>query len=323
MNLDFSLNLDANTKSNKLNTDTIYDTIIIGAGPAGLSAALYGKRKGLNIGIIADRIGGQALDTTSVENYLGFKTLSGEKLVQNFENHLSEYDISMSSDTLVTSINNKDIKEITTNDNKLYKSKTIIIATGSKPRMLNIPGEKEYFGKGVAYCAICDGPLFAGKNVIIAGGGNSAVEAAIDLSKIASTVKLVHRSNLRADKILVDKLKALKNVEVYLQTQILSVHGETFMTHVKVLDKKKNRELEIKSDGLFVEIGYLPNSEIFKDLVKMSENGEIIINSKTETNAKGIYAAGDVANVPYKQIIIATAEGAKAALSANDYINKL
>lgn len=321
MNLDF--NLDTSKKNNTLNTETIYDTIIIGAGPAGLSAALYGKRKGLNIGIIADRIGGQALDTTSVENYLGFNSLSGEKLIQNFENHLSEYDIPISTDTLVASIKNNYIKEITTNNNKIYKSKSIIIATGSKPRMLNIPGEKEYFGKGVAYCAICDGPLFADKNVIVAGGGNSAVEAAIDVSKIASNVKLIHRSNLRADKILIDKLNKLENVEVYLQTQILSVHGETFMTHVKVLNKKENRELEIKSDGLFVEIGYLPNSEVFKDLVKMSENGEIIINSKTETNAKGIYAAGDVANVPYKQIIIATAEGAKAALSANDYINKL
>jgi alkyl hydroperoxide reductase subunit F len=323
MSLDFSLSFSTEEKGNQLDTATVYDTIIIGGGPAGLNAALYAKRKGMNIGIIANRIGGQVLDTSSVENYLGFNSLTGEELMQKFEKHVKEYKVAMTTDVLVKSITNGNIKKINVSNGKIYQAKSIIIATGSKPRMLNVPGEKEYLGKGVAYCAICDGPLFAGKNVIITGGGNSAVEAAIDIAKIANTVKLVHRSEFRADKVLVEKLYSLKNVEIYLQTQIQEIYGEMLMTHITALDKKENKEITIKADGLFVEIGYLPKSEIFEGLVEMNEKKEIIVNNKAETNIEGIYASGDVTDVPYKQIIISTADGAKAALSANDYVNKL
>lgn len=323
MSLDFSLSFSTEDKGNQLDTATVYDTIIIGGGPAGLNAALYAKRKGMNIGIIANRIGGQVLDTSSVENYLGFNSLTGEELMRKFEKHVKEYEVAMTTDVLVKSIINGNIKKINVSNGKIYQTKSIIIATGSKPRMLNVPGEKEYLGKGVAYCAICDGPLFAGKDVIITGGGNSAVEAAIDIAKIANTVKLVHRSEFRADKVLVEKLYSLKNVEIYLQTQIQEIHGEMLMTHITALDKKENKELTIKADGLFVEIGYLPKSEIFEGLVEMNEKKEIIVNNKAETNIEGIYASGDVTDVPYKQIIISTADGAKAALSANDYVNKL
>ncbi len=323
MSLDFSLSFSTEEKGNQLDTATVYDTIIIGGGPAGLNAALYAKRKGMNIGIIANRIGGQVLDTSSVENYLGFNSLAGEELMQKFEKHVKEYEVAMTTDVLVKSITNGNIKKINVSNGKIYQAKSIIIATGSKPRMLNVPGEKEYLGKGVAYCAICDGPLFAGKDVIITGGGNSAVEAAIDIAKIANTVKLVHRSEFRADKVLVEKLYSLKNVEIYLQTQIQEIYGEMLMTHITALDKKENKEITIKADGLFVEIGYLPKSEIFEGLVEMNEKKEIIVNNKAETNIEGIYASGDVTDVPYKQIIISTADGAKAALSANDYVNKL
>ncbi|MCK5764241.1 MAG: FAD-dependent oxidoreductase [Clostridiales bacterium] len=323
MSLDFSLSFSTEDKGNKLDPATVYDTIIIGGGPAGLNAALYAKRKGMNIGIIANRIGGQVLDTSSVENYLGFNSLSGEELMQKFEKHVKEYKVATTTDVLVKSITNGNIKKINVSNGKIYQTKSIIIATGSKPRMLNVPGEKEYLGKGVAYCAICDGPLFAGKDVIITGGGNSAVEAAIDIAKIANTVKLVHRSEFRADKVLVEKLYSLKNVEIYLQTQIQEIYGEMLMTHITALDKKENKEITINADGLFVEIGYLPKSEIFEGLVEMNEKKEIIVNNKAETSAKGIYASGDVTDVPYKQIIISTADGAKAALSANDYVNKL
>lgn len=323
MSLDFSLNLNAEEKSNRLDPSFVYDTLIIGGGPAGLSAALYAKRKGLEVGIIADRIGGQVLDTSSVENYLGFNFLSGEEMMHNFENHVKEYKVPMAIETLVKSVEDGKIKKLIANDGKTYQTKSIIIATGSKPRKLGVPGEKEYLGKGVAYCAICDGPLFAERDVIVAGGGNSAVEAAIDLAKIVNKVMLVHRSDFRADQILIDKLNTLENVEIHTQTQILSVHGEMLLTHVEALDKKENKKVEFKTDGLFVEIGYLPKSELFTDLLELNERGEIIINDRTETSVKGIYAAGDVANVPYKQIIISAAEGAKAALSANDYVNKL
>ncbi|MBN2260047.1 MAG: FAD-dependent oxidoreductase [Clostridiales bacterium] len=323
MGLDFSLSFSAEEMSNKLDTNTIYDTIIIGGGPAGLNAALYAKRKGLNVGIIADRIGGQVLDTSSVENYLGYKYLTGEELMHKFEEHVKEYKVPITSDVLVKEVINNEVKEIIASNGKTYKAKTIIVSTGSKPRMLNVPGEKEYLGRGVAYCAICDGPLFAERDVIVTGGGNSAVEAAIDLAKIANKVMLVHRSDFRADKILVDKLYGLKNVEVYLQTQIKEIFGEMLMTHIVALDKKSNKEIEIKADGLFVEIGYLPKSEIFENLLALNDKKEIIVNNKAETNVEGIYAAGDITDVAYKQIIISAAEGAKAALSANDYINKL
>ena len=323
MSLDFSLSFSTEEKGNQLDAATVYDTIIIGGGPAGLNAALYAKRKGMNIGIIANRIGGQVLDTSSVENYLGFNSMSGEELMQKFEKHVKEYKVAMTTDVLVKSITNENIKKINVSNGKIYQAKSIIIATGSKPRMLNVPGEKEYLGKGVAYCAICDGPLFAEKDVIITGGGNSAVEAAIDIAKIANTVKLVHRSEFRADKVLLDKLYSLENVEIHLQTQIQEIHGEMLMTHITALDKKENKEIAIKADGLFVEIGYLPKSEIFEGLVEMNEKKEIIVNNKAETSTKGIYASGDVTDVPYKQIIISAADGAKAALSANDYVNKL
>ncbi|MEA3423807.1 MAG: FAD-dependent oxidoreductase [Bacillota bacterium] len=323
MSLDFSLSFSTEEKGTQLDAAVIYDTIIIGGGPAGLNAALYAKRKGMNIGIIAGRIGGQVLDTSSVENYMGFNSLAGEELMQKFEKHLKEYEVPMITDVLVKSIANETIKKITVSNGKVYQTKTIIIATGSKPRMLGVPGEKEYLGKGVAYCAICDGPLFAGKDVIITGGGNSAVEAVIDIAKIANTVKLVHRSEFRADKVLIEKLYSLKNVEIYLQTQIQEIHGEMLLTHITALDKKENKVITIKTDGLFVEIGYLPKSEIFEGLVEMNEKKEIIVNNKAETSVEGIYASGDVTDVPYKQIIISTADGAKAALSANDYVNKL
>jgi alkyl hydroperoxide reductase subunit F len=324
MGMDFNLSFGSKIKDNQLDKETIYDTLIIGGGPAGLNAALYAKRKGLNVGIIADHIGGQVMDTSSVENYLGFKSLHGQELMAKFEEHINEYKIPTTTNALVSSvINGKDYKEITSENGNTYRAKSVILATGSKPRMLNIPGEKEYIGKGVAYCAICDGPLFEGLDVIVAGGGNSAVEAAIDLAKIASLVKIVHRSNFRADQVLIDRLMSLDNVEIYLQTEIKEVGGERLLTHVLALDKNEGKEIEVAANGLFVEIGYLPKSDVFEGLVQMNDRKEIIVNRRAETNVGGIFAAGDVTDGSYKQIIISAAEGAAAALSANDYINKL
>jgi len=321
MSFELSLNIGA-TKSKKVETNNLYDTLIVGGGPAGLNAALYAKRKGLDVGILTEKIGGQVLDTFVVENYLGFKNISGEGLMQEFEQQIKEYDIPITEEVKVVGIKNEEYKELIINNGDTYKAKTIILATGTVPRMLNVPGEKQFYGKGVSYCAICDSSLYVQKEVIIAGGGNAAIGAAIDLSRIASKVKVVHRSEFRADKILLDKLNKLNNVEIYLQTSILEIKGQNKMTHIVALDKKSNKNIEIEAEGLFIEIGHIPKTEFVKEVIKLDNKNEIIVNSKAETSEQGIYAAGDVANVDYKQIIIAAAEGAKAALSANEYINK-
>jgi NADH-dependent peroxiredoxin subunit F len=198
----------------------------------------------------------------------------------------------------------------------------LLLATGSAPRRLQVPGEVEYSNRGVAYCAICDAPLFKGKDVIIAGGGNSAVEAAIDVAKFAKSVTLVHRSQLRADQILIDHMMKQSNITVYLQTQILEIVGDEKMTGVKVLDKENSQERVIDADGIFIEIGNLPSNDLVKDLVTLNERGEVVVDQKNMTSLEGLYAAGDVTQIPYKQIVIAVADGAKAALAANEYINQ-
>ncbi|WFA09050.1 FAD-dependent oxidoreductase [Tissierella sp. Yu-01] len=310
----------------RLNNETIYDLLIIGGGPAGLNAALYAKRKGVNVGIIAKDLGGQVMDTSTVENYLGFPTITGMGLIEEFKKHVKELNVPIEDFITVESVRTSEkspIKEILTDNGNTYKSKAIIIATGSKPRKLGVLGEAEYSGKGVSYCAICDGPLFAEEDLIVAGGGNSAVEAAIDLSKIANKVTLVHRSQFRADKILLDQLDKLSNVEVKLNTQIQEIVGEKMMLGINVLDKENDSSYTISAAGIFVEIGYLPNSDAFKDLIQLNQRGEIVVNNYGETNVKGIFAAGDVTESPYKQIVISAAEGARAALAANDYLNTL
>ncbi len=323
----FELNFDSSSlksDTKKIEKNVMYDVLIIGAGPAGLNSALYATRNGLNAGLIADKYGGQVLDTSSVENYLGYESIPGEDLVGAFREHVEKYDIPIKKNSRVEKVEKRDNRfYLSMSDGTELKTKTLIIATGSKPRKLNVPGEVEFSGKGVAYCAICDGPLFQGRDVVVAGGGNSAVEATIDIAKIANKVYLVQRSALRAEQALVDKLGTLDNVEIYLGTQIKEIYGEKLVKGIKVYNKIEDKEFDIKADGIFVEIGSVPNSEPFKDLVKTLPNGEIIVDCSNNTNVPGLFAAGDVTTVPYKQISISSGEGAKAALSANAYINKL
>jgi NADH-dependent peroxiredoxin subunit F len=296
---------------------------VIGGGPAGLNAALYAKRKGLTTGIIAKRIGGQLLNTSSVDNYLGISQVSGEELSEKYLSHLKELEVGILEEVEVDKIDKKDqLFEVMLSDGTIFKSKTLLIATGSSPRKLQVPGEAEYSNRGVAYCAICDAPLFKGKEVIIAGGGNSAVEAAIDVAKFATHVTLVHRSQLRADQILIDHMMKQANISVYLQTQILEIVGDEKMTGVKVLDKQNMQKRIIDADGIFIEIGNLPSNELFKDTVLLNERGEVIVDDKNMTSLPGLFAAGDVTQITYKQIVIAVADGAKAALAANEYINQ-
>lgn len=322
--MELNLNLGSlglGAKKNEVDLEKEHDLVVIGGGPAGINSALYGARKGLRVVIVTDRLGGQVLDTTSVENYLGFDSISGEGLIENFKKHMETLEIPVINNTKVTEIveNNK-YKSVVLDDGRVIISKTVIIATGSKPRNLGVPGEEEYRNRGVAYCAICDGPLFQGLKVVVAGGGNSAVEAAIDLSKICEKVTIVHRSEFRADKIVLDKLNEIGNIDVMLKTKIKEIQGEKLMNRiiVEVGDELKNLEV----DGLFVEIGYLPNSDFVKNILETTEKGEIKIDSLNKTSVGGIFAAGDVTNTPYKQIVVSAGEGAKAALSANDYINK-
>lgn len=323
MSFNFNFNVNETKKAIKLINDKIYDLLVIGGGPAGLNAALYAKRKGLTTGIITQRIGGQLLNTSSVDNYLGISQVSGEELSEKYLSHLKELEVGILEEAEVTKIEKIDkIFNTTLKDGTLFQSKTLLLATGSAPRKLEVPGEVEFSNRGVAYCAICDAPLFKDKNVIIAGGGNSAVEAAIDVAKFATQVTLVHRSQLRADQILIDHMMNQSNITVFLQTQILQIVGDDKMTGVKVLNKENSQERVIDADGIFIEIGNLPSNYLVKDLVPLNQQGEVVVDEKNMTRLPGLYAAGDVTQMPYKQIVIAVADGAKAALAANEYINQ-
>lgn len=322
--MDLNLNLGGlgfSDKKSDFDTDRLYDLVIIGGGPAGLNAALYGIRKGMDTIIVTDRLGGQVLDTTSVENYLGYEKETGEGLIDKFKKHVESLDLKVIKNMKVLGVDkNEKVKKVNLEDGSSLRTKSIIIATGSKARKLGVPGEEEYLNKGVAYCAICDGPLFQGLDVAVAGGGNSAVEAAMDLAKICNKVWIVHRSQFRADKIILDRLEDISNIEVMLETKIKSVKGEKLMSSIDI--ENNGQEKNLKIDGLFVEIGYLPNSDFIKNTVKLNDKGEIIIDNLNKTSENGIFAAGDVTDVQFKQIVISAGEGAKAALSANDYINK-
>lgn len=323
MSFNFNFNINETKKAVKLVNDKVYDLLVIGGGPAGLNAALYAKRKGLTTGIITQRIGGQLLNTSSVDNYLGISQVSGEELSEKYLSHLKELDVGILEEAEVTKIAKIDkFFNTSLKDGTLFQSKTLLLATGSAPRKLEVPGEVDFSNRGVAYCAICDAPLFKDKNVIIAGGGNSAVEAAIDVAKFATQVTLVHRSQLRADQILIDHMMNQSNITVFLQTQILQIVGDDKMTGVKVLNKETLQERVIDADGIFIEIGNLPSNYLVKDLVQLNQQGEVVVDEKNMTSLSGLYAAGDVTQMPYKQIVIAVADGAKAALAANEYINQ-
>lgn len=303
---------------------TLYDTIIIGFGPAGMNAAIYLKRKGLNVGIIGRKPGGQVADTSSVENYLGHSSISGEALVNNFQKHVDELEIPVIMYYGVTKVEQAadGLFNVSCEDEKTYRARTLIAATGSSPRKLGVPGEVALYGRGVTYCAICDGPLYKGADVVVAGGGNAAVEAAIDLSKICKSVSLIHRSVFRADSIVLEQMKKIDNINYSLGQVIESINGENGVESITVKDKATGETKVVPTEGVFVEIGYTANTEIFKGLVDINSAGEIIVDDKMATSVPGIFAAGDVTTEPYKQIIIAAASGAKAALSLNEFFTQ-
>ncbi len=316
-----SFNFAFKTETKSVDTSITYDFVTIGGGPASFNAALYAKRKGLKTLMIAKKIGGNLLDTDQVENYLGFKMISGEGLTESFENHLKSLDVEYISDTLVKSLSKaNNLFQIELETGEILNSKTVMVATGSQARHLGVKGEETFKNTGVAYCAICDAPLYKDKIVVIAGGGNSAVEAAIDVAKYAKKVIVVHRSEFRADAILMERMEAIEGIEIYKQTQILELVGNQRLEAIKVIDKVTSEERLIKTEGIFIEIGHVPNSNLVKDLVELNSQNEIVVDQKQQTNIEGLFAAGDVTNTPYKQIILAAADGAKAALAASEYV---
>lgn len=316
-------NFQLSSNKPQINYDELYDFIALGLGPAGLNAGLYAHRKGLKTLIVGHRVGGQLLNTADIDNYLGFSNIPAQKLIDEFRNHIENSKVPMLTDVLVTNIEKSaHIFIITLNNGKTLQSKTVLYALGGSPRKLKVPGEDRLAGKGVAYCATCDGPFFQDKDVIIAGGGNSAIDATKDLARIAKSVTIIEKFTISADKTSVEQVAKLPNVTMFEETDVTEIIGDKYIEGIRVFDRKANKERIINTEGLFVEIGSIPNTALLKDLVELNKWGEVIVNNKQETSLKGLYAAGDVTNNWIRQVIVAAADGAKAALEANNYITK-
>ena len=307
----------------KLNAKEAFDVLIIGGGPAGASASIYAARKGIRTGILAERFGGQVMDTLGIENFISVKETEGPKLVQALEQHVKEYEVDVMNLQRATALNKTNSGfEVTIANGAILKSKSVIISTGARWREMNVPGEQKYRNKGVAYCPHCDGPLFKGKRVSVIGGGNSGVEAAIDLAGVVSHVTLIEfDTKLRADAVLQKKLFSLNNVTVITNALSKEVLGDGQKVNgLRYEDRATKEEKVIELEGIFVQIGLLPNTDWLKGTVELSSRGEIVIDPKGETSLPGVFAAGDCTTIPFKQIIIAMGEGAKASLSAFDFL---
>lgn len=316
------ISLDKFKESDIFETTALFDFIVVGGGPAGLNAALYAKRKGLKVGVFTPEVGGQLHNTSEVDNYIGIQNIKGGALSDAFLKHTLELEVPIKTGHMVTQIEKiGGVFEVTLDNKKVYKSKTLLYATGGSPRKLQIPGEEQYANIGVSYCTTCDAPFFKNEHVIVAGGGNSAAESVIDLAAWASKITVVHRSQWRADQILLDQHKKIPNLTVHLETQLLEVYGDGMrMKGVKAFDKVSQKEIDIPADGLFIEIGTIPKSDLIKHLAEVNEVGEVIVDRDQMTTCPGLFSAGDVTTQPYKQIIISAGEGATAALAATNYI---
>ena len=296
-----------------------YDVIIVGGGPAGSAAAIYTARKGLNVAVVADRIGGQVKETVGIENMISVSQTTGQQLALDLMAHMKDYPIDILEHRRIEKVELGDREKLlTTSTGEKLIAPAVIVATGASWRRLNVPGETEYIGRGVAFCPHCDGPFYKGKRVAVIGGGNSGVEAAIDLAGICSKVTLLEFADeLKADQVLQDKVRSLPNVEIFMHSQTMEVLGNgEKVTAIRIKDRKTEEVRNIELDGIFVQIGLAANSGPFRDVVDTNRPGEIVIDSHCRTSVPGIYAAGDVSTVPYKQIIISMGEGAKAALTA-------
>jgi alkyl hydroperoxide reductase subunit F len=299
-----------------------FDVLIVGGGPAGAAAAIYAARKGVRTGVLSERFGGQVLDTMAIENFISVKETEGPKLAAALEQHVKHYDVEVMDGFRAEALVPGELHEIRVAGGGSVKARAVILATGARWREMNVPGEREYRGKGVAYCPHCDGPLFKGKRVAVVGGGNSGVEAAIDLAGIVAHVTLLEfGEQLRADAVLQAKLKSLPNVTIHTMAQTTEVTGaDGKVNGLRYTDRKDGSAHEVALEGVFVQIGLIPNTDWLKGSVALSRFGEIEVDPRCHTDVAGVFAAGDATTVPYKQIIIAMGEGSKAALSAFDHL---
>ncbi|GEN31532.1 alkyl hydroperoxide reductase subunit F [Cerasibacillus quisquiliarum] len=298
-----------------------FDILVVGGGPAGASAAIYAARKGLRTGVLAERVGGQVNDTAAIENFISVKRIEGPQFAANLEEHMKEYDIDIMNMQRATRLKKNDLIEVELENGATLKSKAVILATGARWRNVGVPGEQEFKNKGVAYCPHCDGPLFEGKRVAVIGGGNSGIEAAIDLAGITEHVTVLEfASELKADSVLQDKLNSLPNVKVITNAQTTEITGTDNVNGISYLDRETEEEHHIELEGVFVQIGLLPNTDWLEGSVERNKFGEIIINEHGETSIPGVFAAGDCTNVTNKQIIISMGAGANASLNAFNYL---
>jgi alkyl hydroperoxide reductase subunit F len=319
----------AKRDAEKLKAKAPFDVLVVGGGPAGAAAAIYAARKGIRTGVAAERFGGQVLDTMAIENFISVTYTEGPKLAASLEQHVHEYDVDVMNmqraEKLVAPADPNGLFEVHLANGAALKAKTVILSTGARWRNMNVPGEQEYRNKGVTYCPHCDGPLFKGKRVAVIGGGNSGVEAAIDLAGIVGHVTLLEfDGKLRADEVLQRKLRSLPNVRIIVNAQTTEVLGDgQKVTGLAYTDRQTGESHRVELEGVFVQIGLLPNTEWLKGTLKLSPRGEIEVDARGETSIPGVFAAGDATTVPYKQIVIAMGEGAKASLSAFDHLIRM
>ena len=302
----------------------MYELMIIGGGPAGLCASIYAARKQLKTLLISGDIGGQINTTLGIENYLGYQFIEAPELIDKFQSQVSQYPIDQKIGDKVSRLGKIDegFEAISEAGDK-YQARVVIIATGKRPRKLDVPGEAELMGRGVTYCAICDGPVFAGQRVAVIGGGNSALEAALDMVKIAEHVDLVSLTPLTGDSVLVEKLGEARNLSIFTEYQTEKIEGQDFVEGMLIKDLKSGESKRLDVTGVFIEIGLVPNSDLVKGLLELNKWGEIPVSCSCETSVPGLYAAGDVTSVPEKQIVVAAGEGAKATLQAHHYLQRL
>ncbi|MEO8121928.1 MAG: alkyl hydroperoxide reductase subunit F, partial [Rhodoferax sp.] len=310
----------------KLSARAPYEVLIVGGGPAGAAAAVYAARKGIRTGVVAERFGGQVNDTLGIENFISVVATDGPKFAAALEAHVRAYDVEIMNlqraSKLIPAKQPGGLIEVQLANGGSLKSKTVILSTGARWRNVNVPGEQQYKNHGVAYCPHCDGPLFKGKRVAVIGGGNSGVEAAIDLAGLVAHVTLIEfDTQLRADAVLVNKLKSLANVSIHTHAQTTEITGDGQKVNgLKYTNRTSGDAQHIELEGVFVQIGLVPNTEWLKGTIELSKHGEIIVDARGQTSLSGVFAAGDVTTVPFKQIVIAAGDGAKAALGAFDHL---
>jgi len=316
----------AERDATKLNEKDPFDVLIVGGGPAGAAAAVYAARKGIRVGVAAERFGGQVNDTMGIENYISVLETNGPKFAAALEAQVRHYEVDIMNlqraEKIVPATSEGGLVQVHLANGAVLKSRSVVLSTGARWRNVNVPGEQQYKNKGVAYCPHCDGPLFKGKKVAVIGGGNSGVEAAIDLAGVVAHVDLVEFADaLKADAVLVSKLKSLKNVSIHVNAQTTEITGDGQKVNgLRYKDRVSQEEHSLALEGVFVQIGLVPNTEFLKGVVHLSKFGEIEVDAKGHTNLPGVFAAGDATTVPFKQIVIAAGDGAKAALSAFDYL---